>query len=218
MEIHIAKNGQKMGPYPEAQVREMLAAGTLAGTDLGWYEGMADWKPLASVLAPASTTPAITPPPVAPLTMTRAAIDPNLAGRGARLGAVLLDLLIACVCLLPGVGVGLAGGDDNDTTKTIAGLLCILGFLVLAVIQIYLLTTRGQTIGKKIVGVKIVKYPDGSSPGFVHACLLRAIVPALISCVPFAGSLFSLIDICFIFSEERRCIHDLIAGTKVVNA
>jgi uncharacterized RDD family membrane protein YckC len=220
MEIHIAKNGQRMGPYPEAQVREMLASGTIAGTDLAWHEGMADWKPVSSVLGTASPAPAAGPSPiaVAPSVMPVAIIDPNLAGRGARLGAVLLDCLIAFVVVLPGLVVGVAGSEDNDTTKIIAGLLCGVGILVLAIIQIYLLTTRGQTVGKKIVGVKIVKYADSSSPGFVHACLLRAIVPAVISSVPIVGPMFSLVDICFIFSEERRCIHDLIAGTKVVNA
>ena len=33
-----------------------------------------------------------------------------------------------------------------------------------------------------------------------------------------AGGLFGLVDILFIFGSERRCIHDLIAQTKVVVA
>jgi uncharacterized RDD family membrane protein YckC len=90
--------------------------------------------------------------------------------------------------------------------------------LALFITQMYLLSTRGQSLGKKFVGVRIVKYADNANPGFVHACLLRAIVPALIGAVPFVGGLFSIIDICFIFGEERRCLHDLIAGTKVVKA
>ena len=218
MEIHIAKNGQRMGPYSEGQVKEMLAAGSVVGTDLAWHEGLADWKPVASVLSSAPATPAVVPSP-APLTVaTPCVIDPNLAERGSRLGAVVLDVLMACACIAPGVVVMLAGGDDNDTTKIIGALLICLAFLALATIQIYLLTTRGQTIGKKIVGVKIVRYADNSSPGFVYACLLRSIVPSMISGVPFLGALFSLVDICFIFGEERRCLHDLIAGTKVLKA
>ena len=112
----------------------------------------------------------------------------------------------------------LAGGDDNDTTQIIGGILIGLVFLALLGIQIYLLTTRGQTIGKKMTRVKIVKYDDGSNPGFVHACLLRLIVPGFINGIPFVGAVFPIVDACFIFSEERRCIHDLIASTKVVNA
>jgi uncharacterized RDD family membrane protein YckC len=156
--------------------------------------------------------------PVSQVVPGVAVIDPNLADRGSRLGAVLLDGLIACICVAPGVVVILIGGDDNDTTKVIGGLLIGLAFLALAVVQIYLLSTRGQTIGKKIVGVKIVRYADNSSPGFVYACLLRAIVPGMISGVPILGGIFSIVDICFIFGEERRCLHDLIAGTKVLKA
>ena len=40
---------------------------------------------------------------------------------------------------------------------------------------------------------------------------------AVIAQIPFAGGIFSLIDCLFIFREDRRCIHDLIAGTKVVD-
>ena len=218
MQIHVAKNGQKMGPYSEAQVREMLAAGSVAGTDLGWHEGLADWVPLSSLLAGAAPISAANIP-AAPLAMVPGpAIDPNLADRGARLGAVLLDAVIAFGFCLPGFIVLWTGGKDDNTMSTIAFILIALGFLALAVIQIYLLSTKGQTLGKKVVGVKIVRYADSTNPGFVYACLLRAIVPSLISNIPFLGVIFALVDVCFIFGEERRCLHDLIAGTKVVNA
>ena len=114
--------------------------------------------------------------------------------------------------------LAIGANDDNDTLRIIGGILLGLGFLALLIVQIYLLSTRGQSVGKKIMKVKIVKYLDDSSPGFVHACLLRLIVPGFINGIPIVGSIFPLVDACFIFSEERRCIHDLIAGTKVVNA
>jgi uncharacterized RDD family membrane protein YckC len=228
MQIHIAKNGQRMGPYSEAQVREMLAAGSIAGSDLAWYEGMATWKPVSEVL-PAGPAPVIGAPPVigtppvatsagAPLSPVVRSIDPNLAGRGSRLLAVLIDGLIFCIACAPGaISLGIGVSDDKDTPQIIGGILIGLAFLAVLAIQIYLLTTRGQTIGKKMMSVKIVKYADGSNPGFVHACLLRLIVPGLINGIPIVGSIFPIVDACFIFSEERRCIHDLIAGTKVVN-
>ena len=67
-------------------------------------------------------------------------------------------------------------------------------------------------------GVRIVMYENGKLPGFVNGWLLRSFVPGLIGQVPYVGGLFSLVDILCIFGEERRCIHDMIAGTKVVEA
>jgi uncharacterized RDD family membrane protein YckC len=56
----------------------------------------------------------------------------------------------------------------------------------------------------------------------VRAVLLRLILPAIIGFIPilggFLGLAFWLADVLFIFGKERRCIHDFIAGTKVVAA
>jgi len=40
----------------------------------------------------------------------------------------------------------------------------------------------------------------------------------LISAIPVVGSFFVLIDTLLVFRADRRCVHDLIAGTKVVKA
>ena len=48
--------------------------------------------------------------------------------------------------------------------------------------------------------------------GFVSNVLLRVIVNTVLSLIPF----YTLVDILLIFREDRRCIHDMIAGTKVV--
>jgi uncharacterized RDD family membrane protein YckC len=61
--------------------------------------------------------------------------------------------------------------------------------------------------------IRIVTYPSGENPGFVKAALVRGFVNALIAnFVPF----YALVDACFIFREDRRCLHDLIAETTVV--
>jgi uncharacterized RDD family membrane protein YckC len=48
--------------------------------------------------------------------------------------------------------------------------------------------------------------------GFVPHVALRAWLVTLIGIIP----LFGLVDILFIFREDKRCIHDLIAGTRVI--
>ncbi len=92
-------------------------------------------------------------------------------------------------------------------------ILVILGWTpaLLVVGQWYLLATSGQTVGKKLLMVRIVS-ESGTLPGFFRAVVLRNWVRALLSMIPF----FGLIDVLFIFSESRKCLHDYIAGTKVV--
>jgi hypothetical protein len=37
-----------------------------------------------------------------------------------------------------------------------------------------------------------------------------------VSLIPTLGGLLTLVDALFIFGGSRRCVHDLIAGTKVI--
>jgi uncharacterized RDD family membrane protein YckC len=50
--------------------------------------------------------------------------------------------------------------------------------------------------------------------GFGPNVLMRVILNGILGFIPF----YSLVDVLFIFRDDRRCIHDLIAGTKVVEA
>jgi len=90
--------------------------------------------------------------------------------------------------------------------------LAFLGMLAFIAYQVYLLTTAGQTIGKRAMNIKIVKCDTGENGGFITNALLREIVNSIIAIVPF----YSLVDILFIFRDDQRCIHDFIAGTQVV--
>jgi TM2 domain-containing membrane protein YozV len=55
-------DGERHGPVPVEQIREMAAAGRLRPDDLVWQTGMADWAPAGTVsglLPPASAPPPI---------------------------------------------------------------------------------------------------------------------------------------------------------------
>ncbi len=84
----------------------------------------------------------------------------------------------------------------------------LLGFLI---VQWNLIATRGQTVGKMLLWIRIIRC-DGGSPGFIQGVLLRNWLRLALSAIPF----FSLIDVMLIFTESRRCIHDYLAGTRVV--
>jgi uncharacterized protein DUF4339 len=57
-----ASQGQQHGPYPEAQFRQFIAAGTVTGETLVWTEGMANWQKAGDIpglLAAPSGPPAV---------------------------------------------------------------------------------------------------------------------------------------------------------------
>jgi len=135
----------------------------------------------------------------------RTAVVLDDADRSSRLFARLID---GAVFLVGYIFVMMSGGE---------GFGAALGFFVLlalGIYQIFLLTTRGQTIGKQTMRIKIVVADDGENGGFVKNVLLREILNSLIGLLPF----YSIVDVLFIFRGDQRCIHDLIAGTRVVNA
>ncbi len=124
---------------------------------------------------------------------------------------ILLPLVFGAAIFMPAM---------KDSPGMAFGLIAISVLVILAYAsyQIYLLTTLGQTIGKRIMGIRIVLVADESNGGFVINVLLRGVLTGALSVIPFVGVLFALTNICFIFRDDRRCIHDLIAGTRVVKA
>lgn len=61
MTIHISRNGQRLGPYTEQQLAEVVKNGQISLDDTAWKEGMADWQPLRTIYTPPVGAP--TPPP-----------------------------------------------------------------------------------------------------------------------------------------------------------
>lgn len=140
------------------------------------------------------------------------AIQP--ASRLSRLAAVLLDSFLLYLAIVPGFFVSHDMDADADSFP-LGGILLLLGASLVGLVQMILLSVSGQTVGKKIMKIHIVKIKDGGNPGFMGAVLLRSCVPGLIVGLPCVGSVFALIDILYIFAEDQRCLHDHIAGTIV---
>lgn len=62
--IWIGQDGSKHGPYSESDVRHWLSEGRFGRDTVAWREGMADWVPLATLLAGRAGRTA--PPPAPP--------------------------------------------------------------------------------------------------------------------------------------------------------
>jgi uncharacterized RDD family membrane protein YckC len=226
----LGADGKEYGPVAADKIQAWITGGRANLQTKARREGETEWKTLgdfAEFNGAAAGAPPVFTATVAPGSAADAVTAGNgqvLAGRWQRLGAVILDGILGGLVALPGAGLMIAAGvlserHNANPALMLPGLL-VLGCCALALfgLQCYLLTTRGQTVGKILLGIKIVTCPEGLSPGFVKIVLLRVIVNALIGAVPVVGGVYSLVDACFIFRDDKRCIHDLIAGTQVVNA
>jgi len=141
-----------------------------------------------------------------------------LASRWARLGASIIDSIIMMFVVVP--VMYFTGGFDGMMEGREPGFVYMFGMGILSlvaylVINYRFLVTNGQTIGKKVLEIKIVDL-NGNLPVFQPQLLIRYAVYLLPGQIPFVGQLFSLINVLFIFTAEKRCIHDLVAKTKVV--
>ena len=135
----------------------------------------------------------------------------ELATYGQRFIAFLIDWGVL-------IGVGIVFGILGAILGKIAGPLTLVATLLNLVVSIgyfvYLwgvdnpLTGRGQTIGKKVMNIKIVK-EDGSDLAVGDAAL-RLVGYFVSSIVIYLGFLWIIID------DNNQGWHDKIAKTKVV--
>jgi uncharacterized RDD family membrane protein YckC len=160
-----------------------------------------------------------------------AALD--LATRWQRLGGALVDTVLSLMAMSP-VYVGLSWSAYTKRAMqsksnplllfTMAGKWSVVaGVLLLLAVSIVnwtLLARRGQTIGKIVAGTRVVML-DGSRAPFTKVVVLRVWVFLVLSYIPGVNRLagiVGLIDALYIYRADRRCLHDQLAGTKVVRA
>lgn len=127
------------------------------------------------------------------------------AGFWIRLGASLLDSLIVAlpISLFFMLFTGRDFGDDFFSN--------LLMFLYSLLVPVF---WHGYTVGKRICRIRIVKVSDGQPPG-IGTMLLRTLVAGLIYAISFGvGAIASAIMVGV--REDKRSIHDFIAGTEVI--
>lgn len=91
------------------------------------------------------------------------------------------------------------------------------GIGVFAILNTYLLATRGQSIGKFLLKIRIVDHRSDEVSKLRFSLLLREGITMQLSLFGIMGMVLALIDVLFIFSPNRRCLHDYWSFTKVVS-
>jgi uncharacterized RDD family membrane protein YckC len=158
-------------------------------------------------------------------------VPPELATRGARLLAATLDELILLALVLPMVFGAIPALMDKvsegdiptalDVLNAMVGgrgtIVTVLALIVWCVITTWLVASNGQSIGKRLVGIKVVR-TNGARASFGRIFLLRNVVNGLPNLLPYVGWLYQLVDPLLIYQDSRQCIHDKIADTIVVRS
>jgi uncharacterized RDD family membrane protein YckC len=164
--------------------------------------------------------PVASPPPMAPF-----------AGWWRRVGAALVDVvLINIPAALASIAVfgGVAGLGDDEAGffAAILGILLYLFLLALvAILYAPLLMRRpgernGQTWGKQLYGIRVVR-ENGVPMDFTWSAVREPLVKGL--GLGFASTIIPLIPYVLdalwpLWDDEKRAVHDMVVGTRVVKA
>lgn len=145
----------------------------------------------------------------------------RLASPWTRLAAAFLDNMLVGLptgLLAVGGAIVLENARNNGAQMALGFGLLGLAFLVYLSYHAYswyLISTRGQNIPKGWLGIKIVRI-DGQPVDFVSGVLLRNWVYYAVNLVPYIGACFWWAGYLLILGQDRRCLHDHIASTVVV--
>jgi len=142
----------------------------------------------------------------------------ELASRLSRLIASFVDGLVMMVFVIPLYIILFTtyGGSILDLSDAYRiAWIGIPSLIYFVGINSYFWATRGQSIGKMALGIRIV-HIDGEQATWGRIVGLRILPMQLLTWIPYIGGLISLVDILFIFRASRRCLHDEIARTKVI--
>src|SRR4051794_10992899 len=204
----IGGDGAEYGPVTLAELKAWIVDGRIAGATQIWRADQARWRA-------ASQYEELYPEigqienlrPVA--TGEKAAV--RYVGFWARVGAYLLDVLVMDLILLVAWGPEKLNLDHVQTVEQMVAALKPIADKIFWIQLVYFVILNGQfgaTLGKMAFRARIVNL-DGSRIGFGRA-LLRWLGSVL------NGMTLGLGFLVVAFRADKRGLHDLIAGTKVV--
>lgn len=250
MKYHLARGEEQLGTFNDLDVSAGLREGRFKPTDLCWAEGMKDWETLKDHLQelnPEAVAPSISEQPSIKALCAEVRQDQvirlEMASLGQRFAAKMIDFALIIVPLWVVLTMVFDQAFVEETQKlqndpaamvnamqkraeklqASGGMKLPLASLVFdttLIVNVVLLTLRGQTIGKLCLGIQVVRFPDGRRAGFTKALLLRSVLFTILVFTSFVyfgavGLALLMADSLMIFRKDRRCLHDLVADTLV---
>ncbi|HEX7815300.1 RDD family protein [Dyella sp.] len=148
-------------------------------------------------------------------------LEARKASRSRRLSATLIDAVMLCVVVLSVFCLALmssySSGAKRDDHFALFILILLVLLLLIAIVNCVLLHKYGQTMGKRMLGIKVVR-SNGDRASLGRIIGLRFLPVSLLGRIPLIGLLLTLVDCLMIFGNERRCLHDVFADTIVIQA
>ena len=136
-------------------------------------------------------------------------VAPRPGGFWIRVVAFTVDMVVIMLAqFLLGVLAGRRWGVDVERSSTLQGAVAFFTLLFAVLYPTVLHTLTGQTVGKLLVGVRVVAIDGGLLPP--GAAFLRAVVAWL--ALPF---LLALGHVMAGLRKDKRALHDLLAGSRV---
>lgn len=228
MPWYYANNNHRLGPVSDSEFARLARDKVIVEDTLVWRHGMPDWKTYAEVVA-ALPPPEITalPPGVEEAVLTaepraeRIETAPRLdyAGFWIRVCAKLVDLFILNLLVtMVAKWMGIWREPPNFETMNqvlqywrdmnVVGLGRI-ALVVGLVYEWFFLWWLQATPGKLILGLKVVR-ADGARLGHLRI-VSRYFAEMLNQLTLFIGYLVVAFD------DEKRAMHDVMCGTRVVH-
>ncbi len=243
MEWHYIKNGEKTGPFAEADFQALVTSGDVSGDTLVWNPALKDWTRYAEIPEnPAATAPkdgracsmcgelfaedeliefegsricaGCKPGFVQQIKENSEISGINVmryAGFWRRFAAVFIDGIIMFVINFPanmGFRFSMSKVSDGAGFIVLAVVLYLSMLLVPALYMILMNGKYGATLGKKALGIKIVK-SDGIP--ISYGCAIGRYFAYILS-----GIILYIGFIMAGFDDEKRALHDHICNTRVV--
>lgn len=225
------RHGQQQGPLSREAFLQAIEREGLPPDTLVWRDGLAQWQPLSSLAAELGLVAAPPPVPPVPPPPFHAPPTPVPAGAAAtpapvvyagfvrRWAALLLDSLILgainfvllfMLALLFGFSV--LRHDGNPNPADAAWMLLIYPLIFGVALLYYALqesSVHQATVGKRALGIKVTD-PEGRRISRGNA-VGRWFAAALSYLTLYIGFLMAA------FTERKQALHDMVAGTLVVD-
>ncbi|KJV36681.1 RDD family protein [Luteibacter yeojuensis] len=236
MQVWIGRNGERFGPYSDDEVRQWLRDGSTRPEELGWYEGMTDWRPLGELFPDDRAAPGTaTPPPPPPraeqpfMGITEDAVAPEYAGFWLRFGAWVIDYIIITI---PATFIAMAMGFQHAITalfrdietnqaaamtayieavRPVTYVVLLLGFAY----YVFFEASKWQaTPGKLAVGIRVT---DTAGQRLTVGRAAGRNLIRLANAVPGIGGFLPMVFyVTAAFSQRKQGIHDMLASTYVL--